>query len=222
MQQAGRAGRDQQPAEVLVLRLACDANNPQVAADVKSACDSGCLRENLLKVFSQPKKPSARCCSTCHPPPTPREIVPENGSTVKIQRIAGKLRKLRADLRTLTEVSVPSSIFSPSVSILSTSEMDAICRAWDTLKSEQEIAALLRRRRLPNGIMAALEVHRKRVNEPKEPKEAKEAKKTKDKEDKEPKKKGKREQPTVVPENLMGSFKISGGIQKQQKKKSGK
>jgi len=162
LQQAGRAGRDQRPADVLVLRLSSDTKSKHVAVDVKKACETGCLRVNLLKVFNQviSRKPT-RCCSVCQPdPPAPPTLKITSGTP---KRMAGRIVELKTDLEAIAQSSAHTSIFSPPASLLCEKEIETVCKAWDILVTEEDVGRLLRRSRLPHGIVGVLKAHRLRM-----------------------------------------------------------
>lgn len=171
LQQGGRAGRDRQAAEVLILRLAGDEKNAGVQQEVKSACaTAGCLRARLLALFDQvPVGDNAHCCSGCHPGPPHVELIVEDGKR-QVVRIAGTLAVLKTELEVLASTAAasgPSLLALPS-SVLSGDEIGDICRNWPSLDDETKVKALLRRSALPDGIMAALQRNRQRQEKKKE------------------------------------------------------
>jgi len=216
LQQGGRAGRDQQEAEIRCLQLNSDTKNPQVAGDVKTACLSGCLRGNLLGLFNQVKVATSSCCSICQPDPEERTMLQETPDKSQVQRIAGKITSLKSDLEALAQSSAPGSLFSSASAVLSAKEIDMICRGWDSLKSEHEVCVLLRRRVLPTGIMNALEAYRRRLTEPTPSPEK--AKKQTGK-DKTPKDKPAKVKPVIPPEMVSTFTVVMKAKGKNQKRK---
>jgi len=124
--------------------------------------ETGCLRVNLLKVFNQviSRKPT-RCCSVCQPdPPAPPTLKITSGTP---KRMAGRIVELKTDLEAIAQSSAHTSIFSPPASLLCEKEIETVCKAWDILVTEEDVGRLLRRSRLPHGIVGVLKAHRLRM-----------------------------------------------------------
>jgi len=165
---------------VLVLRLVKDAKSADVGTDVKGAFAGGCIRTNILALFNQTPAPrETRCCSVCSPEAPAVRIIEDKPQVV---RVAGELKRLSADLEQLVRKAATTSISSTSVTsklaclfrpppaLLSSAEIDVICRNWREIETVNDLKRLVQRASIPEGIIEAVVEYRKRMETKKAPK----------------------------------------------------
>ena len=161
LQQAGRAGRDGEPAMAIVLKIPSDSSSvdPKVVAVVDA---EDCHRSSLLRPFGQVHDiPKDLCCNFCQPKGA-LIVQPMVEVTSPEKKRARGPNGLSQELAALRQDSPGACIFRPKESILSLHEISEIVKRWETIKTKEDLS-FLRRKNLPAGILEILASHQEKA-----------------------------------------------------------